>query len=102
MCKNQFTNSTAWLTINVKYPANRKQTGTLMEQMGIETIYPKHRHVPISNPMVRISKFLRKVGENFLLRDRQLVFTFQKPYDALLDSELRTNVLRGRDSNPDK
>ena len=33
----------AQLTIEVKYPVGRKRTGTLMEQMGIEAIYPKPR-----------------------------------------------------------
>lgn len=31
----------AQLTIDVKYPVGRKRTGTLMEEMGIEAIYPK-------------------------------------------------------------
>jgi len=38
-------------------------------------------------------KILRKVGENFLLKDRKLVFNFRKPYDALLNPTCRTNVL---------
>ncbi len=33
----------AQLTIDVKYPVGRKRTGTLMEEMGIEAIYPKPR-----------------------------------------------------------
>ncbi len=31
------------VTIDVKYPVGRKRTGTLMEKMGIEAIYPKPR-----------------------------------------------------------
>lgn len=31
------------LTIDVKYPVGRKRTGTLMESMGIEAVYPKPR-----------------------------------------------------------
>lgn len=33
----------AQLTIDMKYPVGRKRTGTLMEKMGIEAIYPKPR-----------------------------------------------------------
>lgn len=33
----------AQLTIDVKYPVGRKRTGSLMEEMGIEAIYPKPR-----------------------------------------------------------
>ena len=33
----------AQLTMDVKYPVGRKRTGRLMEEMGIEAIYPKPR-----------------------------------------------------------
>lgn len=33
----------AQLTIDMKYPIGRKRTGTLMENMGIEAVYPKPR-----------------------------------------------------------
>ena len=33
----------AQLTLDVKYPVGRKKTGRLMEEMGIEAVYPKPR-----------------------------------------------------------
>lgn len=45
---------------------------------------------------------LRKIGKNFLLKDKKLVFTFQEPYDILLKPTYRTNVLPNLDSNQDK
>lgn len=39
------------------------------------------------------------VGENLLLKDKKIVFTFRKPYDILLKPEYRTNVLAEVDSN---
>lgn len=42
---------------------------------------------------------LRKIGENFLLKDRELVFTFRKPYDILLQQAYRTDVLPRLDSD---
>ncbi len=36
---------------------------------------------------------LTKVGENFLLKGKTLTFGFKKPYDVLLQLEVRTNVL---------
>lgn len=47
-------------------------------------------------------KLLRTIGENFLLKDKKLVFTFRKPYDILLKPEVRSNVLPSMDSNHDK
>lgn len=47
-------------------------------------------------------KILRKIGENFFLKDKKLVFNFRKPYDALLIPAYRSNMLGDRDSNPDK
>jgi hypothetical protein len=38
-------------------------------------------------------KLLRTIGENFLLKDKKLVFTFRKPFDVLLKPEIRSNVL---------
>lgn len=39
------------------------------------------------------------IGENLLLKDKKIIFTFRKPYDILLKSEYRTNVLPREDSN---
>lgn len=35
------------------------------------------------------------VGENLFLKDKNLEFSFKKPFDILLQPEYRTNVLRG-------
>ncbi len=44
------------------------------------------------NPMEK-QAMLTKIGENFLMKDQKIVFTFRKPFDVLLKSEYRTNVL---------
>ncbi|GIW60205.1 MAG: hypothetical protein KatS3mg087_1271 [Patescibacteria group bacterium] len=43
--------------------------------------------------------FLTKVGENFLLKDKQLAFTFKKPFDLVLNPLYRQSVLGCLDSN---
>ncbi len=45
-------------------------------------------------------KAVTKVGWNLKLKEGELVWTYQKPYDILLIPEYRSNVSRGRDSNP--
>ncbi len=47
-------------------------------------------------------KILRAIGENFLLKDKMLTFSFRKPYDVLLITDVRSDVLPSRDSNPNK
>jgi DNA invertase Pin-like site-specific DNA recombinase len=42
-------------------------------------------------------KILLRVGENFLIKDKNLTFRFKKPYDVLLKPELRTDVLPSSD-----
>ncbi len=44
-------------------------------------------------------RILKKIGENYILEDRKLVFNFQKPFDILLQPAYRTNVLPDVDSN---
>jgi site-specific DNA recombinase len=44
-------------------------------------------------------KAVKKVGWNLKLKDEELVWTYQPPYDVLLIPEYRTNVSRGKDSN---
>ena len=46
-------------------------------------------------------KLLLGVGENLILQDKKLQFSFKQPYDVLLLPEYRTNMLGDRDSNPD-
>ena len=38
-------------------------------------------------------KVLSKIGENFILKDKMLTFSFKQPYDILLKPEYRTNLL---------
>jgi hypothetical protein len=38
-------------------------------------------------------KILLKVGQNFLIADKKLTFSFQQPFDLLLKPELRSDVL---------
>lgn len=44
-------------------------------------------------------KVLSRIGENFLLKDRKLTVIYRKPYDILLNSAYRTDVLGSKDSN---
>lgn len=37
---------------------------------------------------------LKRIGENFLVKDKRLDISFKKPYDILLKPEYRTNMLR--------
>lgn len=43
---------------------------------------------------------VRTVGWNLLLHDKKLQFSFRKPYDVLLQPEIRNNVQVERESNP--
>lgn len=42
---------------------------------------------------------LNRISENFLLEDRKLMLKLRMPYDILLKTEYRTNVLGSLDSN---
>ncbi len=42
---------------------------------------------------------LRKIGENFVFKDKKIDMTFKMPYDILLKPSVRTNVLGSMDSN---
>ena len=39
-------------------------------------------------------KLLMSIGEDFILKDKKLQFSFKKPYDVLLIPKYRTNMLR--------
>ena len=45
-------------------------------------------------------KLLLSVGENLILQDKKLQFSFKQPYDILLLPEYRQSMLPDRDSNP--
>ncbi len=45
-------------------------------------------------------KAVKKVGWNLKLKDGKLDWTYQKPFDVLLIPEYRSEMSRGRDSNP--
>ncbi len=45
-------------------------------------------------------EFLEKIGSNFILKERRLVFSTGSPYRGLLQSAPFLNWRRGRDSNP--
>ena len=47
-------------------------------------------------------KILRKIGENFIIKDKKLCFSFKKPYDVLLKPEYRSDLLGRLDSNQNK
>lgn len=54
-----------------------------------------------SSDWERKTKLVRKVGENFFLKDKKIEVTFKKPYDVLLKTAYRTNGLGNLDSNQD-
>lgn len=45
-------------------------------------------------------KLIKHIGWNLMLKDGRLVWRLQKPYDILLKPLIRSDVSRGRDSNP--
>lgn len=44
-------------------------------------------------------KIVQKIGWNLKLKSGKLVWTYQKPFDILLQTEVRSNMSRGKDSN---
>ena len=58
------------------------------------------RKLLISGSAEEKRKLINAVGENLFLRDKKLNFSFKKPFDLLLQPELRTDVRERRDSNP--
>ncbi|MBI4009536.1 hypothetical protein HY357_04835, partial [Candidatus Roizmanbacteria bacterium] len=53
------------------------------------------RNVMLNGDFMEKRKLILTVGENLLLKDKEIVFTFRKPFDVLLQPAIRTNVLRG-------
>ena len=47
-------------------------------------------------------RVLLRVGQNFLIKDKKLTFSFKQPYDVLLKPEFHQQVLWSLDSNQDK
>ncbi len=60
------------------------------------------REVIESDDMEAKRELVRTVGWNLLLRERKLEFSFRKPYDILLQPEIRKNVQGRPDSNWEK
>lgn len=48
----------------------------------------------------RTRELVRTAGWNLFLKDKSLHFSFKKPYDILLQPEMRGNMQGWRDSNP--
>lgn len=53
----------------------------------------KVKEVLSSNDFKAKRKMIIDLGSNLRLKNRQLIFTFRKPYDVLLKPSFRTNVL---------
>lgn len=51
------------------------------------------RDIISGNDLESKRKLIITVGENLLLKDRKLVFTFRKPFDVLLKPAYRQSVL---------
>ncbi len=60
------------------------------------------REMILSDDLQAKRTAVHKIGWNLLLKDKQLVWTYQKPYDVLLKPQARSNLRRGRDSNSRK
>lgn len=52
------------------------------------------RNIILEGTVEEKRKFLLSVGENLILQDKKLTFSFKEPYNILLLPEYRTNVLR--------
>lgn len=50
------------------------------------------REMLASNVLEDKRKAIQKIGWNLLLKDKQLIWTYQKPYDVLLKHEARSNL----------
>lgn len=72
----------------------------LMEDF-FNTAYEARDVVEHGSPEAK-QRVLAKIGENFLLKNKMLTFSFKKPYDCLLKPEYRTDVLLSLDSNQNK
>lgn len=86
-----------------KYQDNQTSMKTWLELIEdfLDTAF-QVREVLINGKGEQKQKILRKIGENFLLKDKMLTFSFKQPYDVLLKPEVRTDVLPDMDSNHDE
>lgn len=75
----------SWLELCTKYLNNAFQAREIMESKIVEDK----------------RNLILDVGQNLILKDKKLQFSFKQPYDILLSPKYRQDVLGGRDSNPD-
>lgn len=74
----------SWLELCTKYLNNAFQAREIME----------------SDVMEDKRNLILDVGQNLILEDKKLQFSFKQPYDVLLLPKYRKDVLPSRDSNP--
>lgn len=60
------------------------------------------REILLEGTVQEKRRLLLTVGENLILQDKKLLFSFKQPYDILLLPEYRQSMLRDLDSNQDK
>ncbi|HUD44501.1 MAG TPA: hypothetical protein VMR41_03100, partial [Patescibacteria group bacterium] len=76
---------------------NQKAWLELMEEFLNNALHA--RDMIFSDDLSVKRKAVEKIGWNLKLKDKQLVWTYQKPYDVLLIPKYRSDLRRGRDSN---
>ena len=57
------------------------------------------RNIMLEGNLEEKRKLILTVGENLLLKNKEIVFTFRKPFDVLLKPTICTNVLGSKDLN---
>lgn len=89
--------------LDAKTSDNSHSTLTWLELMEefFNTAFQARDVIENGTPQEK-QKMLACIGQNFLLKDGKVELELQKPYDTLLDSDLRTNMLGDQDSNLDK
>jgi len=96
--KNLFINEQARIKGMINDNENSSSNWLELAEKFLETSF-QARDILLSDDLEKKRKLIMTVGENLLLKDKRLVFTFQKPFDILLKPTYHTDVLPRLDSN---
>jgi len=91
--KNLFINEQARIKGMINDNENSSSNWLELAEKFLETSF-QARDILLSDDLEKKRKLIMTVGENLLLKDKRLVFTFQKPFDILLKPTYHTDVLR--------
>ena len=90
--KNLFINEQARIKGMINDNENSSSNWLELAEKFLETSF-QARDILLSDDLEKKRKLIMTVGENLLLKDKRLVFTFQKPFDILLKPTYHTDVL---------